>query len=241
MSNGWDDPEAAADYLARRHGWADYIEGPAMQSVLPDMTGRRVLDLGTGSGQWAIWCAEHGADSVVALDRSAAMLAHAPHHPRIQWIQADMETVQYPAASFDCVVSGLALHYIDDYVGLVTQIHRWLTPGGCLVFSVEHPLKYANSGGSWLSDGDGNALAWPVDCYLQEGPRVEEKNGLTWTKWHRTIAMYVGGLLAAGLQLTALKEPGATDEGWRLQPAIAEGNRRRPNVLVVRGDKAASE
>ena len=113
--------------------------------------------------------------------------------------------------------------------------------GRCLVFSVEHPLKYANSGGSWLSDDDGNALAWPVDCYLQEGPRVEEKNGLTWTKWHRTIAMYVEGLVAGGLQLTALKEPGATNEGWRLQPAIAEGNRRRPNVLVLRGDKPASE
>ncbi len=237
MRNGWDDPQAAGDYLARRHSWADYIEGPAVRSVLPDLSGMRVLDLGTGGGEWALWCAESGAESVEAVDRSPAMLAHAPVHPRIRWIQADMQTVQYPDACFDCVVSGLAFHYVEDYPGLMMRIARWLKPGGCLVFTVEHPLKYANTQGTWLTDEDGNTLAWPIDCYLDTGPRVEERNGLTWTKWHRTIGGYVEGVLLSGLKLTALLEPGASEEGWRVQRAIAEGNRRRPNVLVVRADK----
>ena len=34
----------------------------------------------------------------------------------------------------------LALHYVEDYCGLITRVHRWLAPEGILVFSTEHPI-----------------------------------------------------------------------------------------------------
>jgi len=40
-----------------------------------------------------------------------------------------LETVAFPPARFDLVVSSLVLHYIDDYPGLVRRIAEWLAPG----------------------------------------------------------------------------------------------------------------
>src|SRR5262245_64111613 len=50
-----------------------YYERPATLSLLPKVTGKRVLDAGCGPGWYSEWLIQHGA-SVVAVDASPRMV-----------------------------------------------------------------------------------------------------------------------------------------------------------------------
>ena len=50
-----------------------------------------------------------------------------------------------------------------------------LKPGGHFVYFVEHSTKTApkDPDKTWVSDGEGNALHWPLSDFGEEGPRAE--------------------------------------------------------------------
>ncbi|WP_332688778.1 class I SAM-dependent methyltransferase, partial [Bosea sp. (in: a-proteobacteria)] len=78
--NIYDDPEFFAGYsrLPRQvHGLAGAPEWPAIRAILPDLEGRRVVDMGCGFGWFSRWAREHGAASVLGLDLSGKMIARA--------------------------------------------------------------------------------------------------------------------------------------------------------------------
>ena len=52
-------------------------EWPTLRSMLPTMSGRRVVDLGCGFGWLSRWAAEAGGASVLGIDLSERMLARA--------------------------------------------------------------------------------------------------------------------------------------------------------------------
>ena len=124
-------------------GLAGAAEWPAVQSMLPDMRGLRVVDLGCGFGWFCRWAREQGAAQVLGLDVSERMLAQAQNatmDSAITYERGDLEEVDLPAAQFDLAYSSLALHYVEDLARLFAVIHRSLVPGGRLVFSTEHPI-----------------------------------------------------------------------------------------------------
>ena len=206
-----------------------------LEKLLPDLSGRRVLDLGCGFGWHCLYAAEHGASRVVGTDLSEKMLAAARircAHPAVAYERAAMEDLSYPPGSFDVVLSSLALHYVEDFAGIVEKVYRWLTPGGAFVFSCEHPVFTAEGSQNWHTDGAGNPLHWPVDRYYSEGRRVARFLGHDVVKYHRTLTTYVGTLLRQGFTLNALVEP-------RPDPALLDsmpGMRdelRRPMMLLI--------
>src|SRR6202012_4278401 len=84
------------------------VEWPAMQELLPDLRGLRVVDLGCGFGWFCRWAREQGAASVLGLDVSAKMLARAraeTDDPAIVYRIADLERLDLPAASFGLAYS----------------------------------------------------------------------------------------------------------------------------------------
>lgn len=102
-------------------------------ALLPDVNGRRVLDLGCGAGQLARHLATRGAAEVIGVDVSERMLECARTqwaHPPVSYQRAAIEEVTCAPARFDLVVSVLTLHYVDDYRCVVARIAEWLTPGG---------------------------------------------------------------------------------------------------------------
>src|SRR5262245_13876978 len=124
------------------------MEHGDLLALLPEIAGRRALDLGCGAGQLAHHCAVSGAAEVIGVDLSERMLALARErwaHPRVAYLRAAIEDVTFPPGRFDLVVSSLALHYVSDYARLMGRIARWLAPGGVLVYSTEHPIYTARS------------------------------------------------------------------------------------------------
>ena len=79
-TNPYDDAAFFEKYgqMARsRLGLAGAGEWETLRSLLPDFSGKRVLDLGCGYGWHCVYAAEHGAASVTGVDLSERMLAVA--------------------------------------------------------------------------------------------------------------------------------------------------------------------
>ncbi|OGE62709.1 hypothetical protein A2964_02995 [Candidatus Daviesbacteria bacterium RIFCSPLOWO2_01_FULL_40_27] len=77
-TSGTDYGEAAAKaYASAKHGPdGDAFLDPKFLPELDKLNGKKVVDIGTGAGPWAIYAAEKGA-KVVALDLQAGMLTQA--------------------------------------------------------------------------------------------------------------------------------------------------------------------
>ena len=58
----------------------DCIETPILFSMLPDLHGKKILDIGCGMGQHARQYSDMGAASVLGIDLSAKMLEYAKEH-----------------------------------------------------------------------------------------------------------------------------------------------------------------
>jgi SAM-dependent methyltransferase len=236
--NIYDNEEFFAGYSRLRRsieGLEGAPEWPALQEMLPDLSGRRVLDLGCGFGWFCRWARERGATYVEGIDVSEKMLARAraaTADPAIVYSRADMERLALPVASFDLVYSSLALHYIVDLEWLLSEARQSLVPGGSLVFSVEHPMLTAPALQGWSVDGAGRK-SWPINSYLDEGPRVTDWLAKGVIKQHRTMATYINMLVRLGFALTHVTEWGLSPEQISAQPDLAPDRQRPPFLLVA--------
>jgi SAM-dependent methyltransferase len=211
------------------------LEVPALHSLLPDLSKRRVLDLGCGFGDFARYARGRGAQSVTALDVSENMIAEAVRltaDNNIVYLHNSIEDFSPEPESFDLAVSSMALHYVDDYAAVVKRLFSALTSGGNFIFSVEHPVCTANPVG-WIRDQNDTPLHWPLDQYQHEGERS--------TSWfidgvrtfHRTVETYVNTLIAAGFRLDHLGEPKPLAEFLKERPSLEETLRRPPVLLLA--------
>ncbi|MEJ0005893.1 MAG: class I SAM-dependent methyltransferase [Steroidobacteraceae bacterium] len=236
--NIYDNSAFFAAYKALRQndsGLNGAIEIPALRSVLPALSGRSILDLGCGFGDFARYARQAGAASVIAVDVSTRMLDEAARQTddrAILYRRSSIELYVPEAQSLDVVVSSLALHYVPDYATVVQRVYAALKPGGWFVFSVEHPACTANSVG-WVRDAAGESVHWPLDHYQEEGRRAT-----TWfvdgvIKYHRTVATYVNTLIYAGFRIQMLSEPTPSAEAVSLRPALLAENRRPPFLVLA--------
>lgn len=127
MSDIYDDPaffKAYSQMDRSKKGLAGAGEWHELKTVLPDFSGKRVLDLGCGYGWHCRYAAEHGAKSVLGIDTSAKMLAAAAAKTtdqRITYRRMDMQAIDQLPDQFDIILSSLAIHYIEDYAQLVKK------------------------------------------------------------------------------------------------------------------------
>jgi SAM-dependent methyltransferase len=125
---GWDSPAGRrrADRRARI-----FISRAALGP------GRRVLELGCGTGEFTRRVASSGA-SIVALDLSPELLAKARARvgarESVWFIRGNAEILPFPCAHFDAVFGCSVLHHLNLETTLA-EVQRVLRPGGRLTFS----------------------------------------------------------------------------------------------------------
>jgi len=131
----WADPNRVAEYLSREIPHRRLAEMMLLQA-LPDRVGR-ILDLGTGDGRLIALVREaHPQTEAIGLDSSEPMLAQARSrflgNDAIELCLHDLREPLPQAAPFDAVVSGLAIHHLEDdrKRKLFTEVHDLLAPGG---------------------------------------------------------------------------------------------------------------
>ena len=235
----YDDPACFAAYATlprSMHGLDAAPEWPSLRALLPPLAGLRVVDLGCGFGWFCRWAAAQGAASVLGLDLSERMLERAVRataDPRITYRRADLDSFDLGSAAFDVAYSSLALHYLPDVDRVLAGVRAALSPGGVLVASVEHPVYTAPSDPGFVPGASGRPV-WPLDQYLDRGPRVTDWLAPGVVKYHRTVGDYVHAMLRAGFTLTGLEEWGPTDEQVAEHPEWA-AERERPMFMLLSG------
>jgi SAM-dependent methyltransferase len=210
-------------------------EWPALRALIPDISGKRLLDLGCGFGWVARWAMSEGAASVLGIDLSENMLARARAETadrHVHYLQADLESLELPQESFDVAFSSLALHYVEDFGRLVGGVFRSLASPGHFVFSIEHPIFMASMRPGWLTTGDGGRT-WPVDHYAIQGARVTDWLAKGVRKQHRTLATTLNSLIDAGFAVRRVVEWSPTPEQVAAQPSLADELERPMMVLIA--------
>ncbi len=237
----YDEHAFATAYDERRAeggGPNEIIEQPALRSLLPNLAGKDLVDLGCGTGDIARWALERGVATVRGFDASQRMIARAKassDDQRATFAIADIEQLWLEAGSADVITSGLAMHYVTDLPALMRKAARWLRPLGSIVMSVEHPIMTC-AAREWQLADDGTRRHWPVDHYLDEGVRRVRWLGSEVRREHRTVASYINAVIGSGLTIVRVLEPGPDARDLERWPALAS-HRRRPPFLVIRADR----
>ena len=141
----------AAFKAAQREGWALFSPLAAFTTpaaaALVDFAGIRagqqVLDVACGTGVVAITAARAGAH-VKGLDLSPALLVDARRNAAvidadIEFVEGDAESLPYPDASFDVVLSQFGHMFAPRPDVVIAQMLRVLKPGGRIAFSTWPP------------------------------------------------------------------------------------------------------
>jgi SAM-dependent methyltransferase len=135
VSDEWGDPGRVAEYLSREIPHRAMAEEMLLEA-LPSRI-ERVLDLGTGDGRLLAAIRDRHPDVLaVGIDTSEPLLARAADQfeadPLVEFRTHDLAVPLADMGRLDAVVSGLAIHHLEDgrKGELFEEIHTLLTPGG---------------------------------------------------------------------------------------------------------------
>lgn len=135
---GWNDAEQADWYLNRTAGLAERIAGEdVLRSLLPKEP-RSLLDLGCGDGRLAalVLASRPTIERAVIVDLSPPMLERANERfvdePRVTVQQWDLAHSIAPLGTFDIVMSGFAIHHLENErkKSLFREVAGQLQPNG---------------------------------------------------------------------------------------------------------------
>lgn len=208
-------------FTDRPDSYSERIEVPCIEALLPPLEGCRVLDLGCGTGRFTRLLAERGAAEVIGLDLSPTMLALAetklPAGGSIRFVHGSVLELGFlEGASIDVVFSSTTLHYVENLDEALAGVARVLRVEGKAILSVMHPVytssyPVAGEGDEWKP----RYLDRRLRRYRQSWSlRAAEGEQVLCESVHHTFSDYARAILAAGLRLTGLFEPGPP-EAWR--------------------------
>lgn len=216
-ANGPDWDRYADEYQATHGtflGDIGFIWGPEGLSeteagALGDVTGRRVLEVGSGAGQCSRWVTRQGGTGI-GLDLSIRQLQHSRRLDeetglRVPSVLGTATHLPFADGSFDAVFSSFgALQFIADLGRALSETARVLRPGGRFAFSITHPTRWS------FPDDPGTEGLTATQSYWDRTPYVEtdpETDQVSYVEHHRTLGDWVGLLSRSGFHLVDLVEP----------------------------------
>lgn len=217
-----------------------YYDRPAMLSLLPDLAGLKVLDVGCGPGAYAEELAIRGA-TVSACDMSEKMLEQAnlrinkaiaqgrvePNQIEFHHLDLTQPLTMFQDSSYDLVNAPLCLDYIEDWTTLFCEFNKKLKPGGMLLFSAGHPAS--------------DAEYFKTKKYFE----VEQVQA-TWTgfgirvlmpSFRRSMAEVFNPVINAGFVLDHVLEPKPTSDFEKADLRRYKSLMHRPVFVCVRAVK----
>jgi ubiquinone/menaquinone biosynthesis C-methylase UbiE len=221
----WDSVfDADGDESRKYHGDA------ALLSMLGDVRGARLLDLGCGNGYLSRILAGSGAE-VTGVDPSENMIALA-----LDREARDPLGVKFAVAStgdlspfvdgeFDVIVANHVLTAVVDLDGALAEVDRVLRPGGRLVALFSHPC-FSCGPREWISlvpdsPRREEIAGYVVDHYFRTGTyMIEGWDGFAPVPYvHRPLKEYWRAIRNAGFAVDDFDEPVVNERGLAELPA----------------------
>lgn len=228
--------------------YRDLVNTPAFLSMLPDIKGRRGLDIGCGEGANTRQLARLGA-SMTGIDISPTFIKHASEFrggPAIDYRLGDGTHLEFSDASFDFTTAFMSLMDMPDQQKALAEAFRVTKPGGFLQFSILHPC-FVPSRRRTIRDERGVVTGVLISDYFTETQgdverwhfsvlNEEQRNTIApfaVPRFHRTLATWVGYLCKAGWVIEEFCEPRATPEIAATNEIVAD-TLITPIFLIVR-------
>lgn len=121
------------------------IEKPMMKEMITDLTGKKILLLGCGTGDESMLLKKYGATDITGIDLSEVSINIANEcYPDCKFEVMDMLDLKFEDETFDYVYSSLTVHYEEKYEKVFKEVNRVLRKGGQFLFSIGHPLRWAS-------------------------------------------------------------------------------------------------
>ncbi len=164
------------------------LEQRIVKSLVGEVRGKRVLDLGCGTGRWLAALCDCDAASLVGVDLSPEMLARARQKlgRQAELVRARCDRSPVPTASADVILCSFTLGYLPDLSSFAQEVARVAAPGASVLISDVHPLAHDRG---WR-----RSFRWREE-------EVEVRN------YPRKIAEIEAEFVRAGFHSSALIEP----------------------------------
>lgn len=206
----WNKMATAYDaFSSGKNAYRDTIEWPCIQSMLPDITGKSVIDLGCGSGHYTFRLEDANPRKLTGVDISDEMLRIAREKAEsrgssAKFIKGDLHDF-VPDDQYDVVFSSTLSHYIVDLFPLFANIYDMLTYRGICIISVVNPIYSAHYP---LKKGIEDSAAVHTDSLVQPWYNGDEElEELLRSSYHHTFSDYINAIIHNGLTILEMQEP----------------------------------
>ncbi len=191
------------------------VEFPAQRALIGDLKGKRVLDIGCGSGRKALAFALAGAKSVLAIDKSERFISKWAARDKPENLQFALGDVSFLGEApelfgqkFDVVTCLQAIYYSSNLSKTLADIRGLLELGGVLVVTTPHPFRFVREKMDRF-----NLSA--SEAYREESPYSFPAlwdSSVTLTHATPTFSTFINSLIAAGFAIEQLVEPDLSEE-----------------------------
>lgn len=150
MKNGYNG--VYSDYVHRYDEIGAYHYKKISNKILEkvDCRGKKVIDVGCGTGILSLMTLKKGAAEMVCLDNSDLMLekckakifSEGYRDDSVTYHLADAEAMPFNDNSFDIVLLNMVLGMIPNQQAMISELARVLRPGGTIALSAHGPAHY---------------------------------------------------------------------------------------------------
>ncbi|MEM9197353.1 MAG: class I SAM-dependent methyltransferase [Pseudomonadota bacterium] len=229
-ASAWVTEQGAEGDWSRRH-----ILFPIFRAFFARHRGKTALDIGCGEGQLVRLARADGIEAS-GLDVTPALLERARNlDPQGCYREGRAEALPFANASFELVLSCVALVDIPDIDRAIPEMARVLRPGGRMLVANTGSQFSAGLPDGWRYDAAGQPQTFGIDHYLEPREIVSEWRGISVLNHHRPLSAYLQRFLAAGLVLRAFDEPAARSD----RPEKDARHNRVPYFCVMEWERPA--
>jgi 2-polyprenyl-3-methyl-5-hydroxy-6-metoxy-1,4-benzoquinol methylase len=191
-----------------------YIVIPAIKDILQKSSGKKVIDLGCGSGTYSRLFASKGA-IVTAVDRSSNQIHLAAKGDqlkgKISYIQSNIEDLKLNASDFDICLLTFVLIDVpasSRFNKIIKMAHRLLKKNGILIIADVHPHNInrentvntvkTKKGKNYFCNSEKVSSV----ALLENGEKI-----VFYPDYHYTLEFFLNSLADSGFSLVKFIEP----------------------------------
>lgn len=200
-----------------------------------DISGKRVLEIGCGTGHSLQYMGERKASELWGIDLSSEQIEKAEQHLAACHLSAKLicspmeEECGIPVDYFDFVYSVYGIGWTTDLEGTFDRIASYLKKDGVFIFSWSHPIHKCVA-------AENDMLVFKK-CYFDESWYSVAIDGGVLTLSDRKLSTYVNALAKAGFVIEQMVEQSDNEMLQSKDSSFAQKAKMLPVTFVIKARK----